>query len=101
MVIIGRHPDLSAIALSNQDNCTESANVKFGYTTEGTGEGCAASSFGVTLPNCVFEIETMSLTNDIFESTINWHSLPSAGTGVCDPLISSLDSTTFSYESNA
>jgi len=101
LTLIGRHPDLGAVAVSNQDNCTESGNVKFGYNTVGTGEGCAASSFGVTLPNCVFEIETMSLTNDLFESTVNWHSLPSAGSGVCDPLLSSLNSTTFDYESQA
>ncbi len=101
LVLIGRHPDLSAIALSNQDNCTESGNVKFGYVTPGTGEGCSPTTFNVTLPNCVFEIETMSLTNDLFESTVNWHSLPSAGTGVCDPLLASLGTTTFDYESQA
>ncbi len=101
LVLIGRHPDLGAVAISNQDNCTESGNIKFGYATPGTGEGCSSSTFNVTLPNCIFEIETMSLTNDLFESTINWHSLPSAGTGVCDPLLSSLGSTTFDYESQA
>ena len=101
MVLIGRHPDLSAVALSNQDNCTESSSIKFGYATPGTGEGCSESTFNVTLPNVVYEIETMSLTNDIFESTINWHSLPSAGTGVCDPLLTTLGSTTFDYESQA
>ncbi len=101
LVLIGRHPDLSAVALNNQNNCTETGNVKFGYVTPATGEGCSASTFNVTLPNCVFEIETMSLTNDLFESTVNWHSLPSAGSGVCDPLLSSLGTTTFDYESNA
>ena len=101
LVLIGRHPDLGAIAVSNQDNCTESGNIKFGYATPGTGEGCSSSTFNVTFPNCVFEIETMSLTNDIFESTINWHSLPSAGTGICDPLLNTLGSTTFDYESQA
>ena len=40
-----------------------------------------------------------TLTNDLFESTVNWYSLPSAGTGVCDPLLTSLNSTTFDYES--
>jgi hypothetical protein len=101
VVILGRHPDLGSVALTNEDNCTESGEVKFGYATEATGEGCTASSFGVTLPNCIFEIETMSLSNDIFETTVNFHSLPSAGTGTCDPLLSSLDDTTFNYESQA
>ena len=101
MGLMGRHPDLAVVALNNQDNCTESANIKFGYATPGTGEGCSATTFNTTFPNCVFEIETMSLTNDIFETTINWHSLPSGGTGVCDPLLASLGSTTLNYESNA
>jgi len=101
IVLLGRIPDLSAVALSNQDNCTESTNIKFGYATPGTGEGCSLSTFNVTLPNCVFKIETMSLSNEIFESTVEWSSLPSAGTGVCDPLLSSLGSTTFDYESQA
>jgi hypothetical protein len=101
LVLIGRHPDLSSVALTNEDNCTESASLKFGYATPGTGEGCSTSTFNVTLPNVVYEIETMSLTNDIFESTVNWHSLPSAGSGVCDPLLTTLGSTTFDYESQA
>lgn len=98
IVLMGRHPILSNIAVTNEDQCTESSNVKFGFVTSNTGEGCSTSTFGVTMPNCVFQIEEMSLTNDIFETTINWHSLPSAGTGVCDPMLASLSSTTFSYE---
>ncbi|MEQ9716110.1 MAG: phage tail tube protein [Candidatus Asgardarchaeum sp.] len=101
VVLMGRHPILGNVALSNEDNCTESAKVKFGFTTEGTGEGCSAATFGVTLPNCVFEIEEMSLTNDIFESTVNWHALPAAGTGVCDPMLTTLANTVFTYEASA
>lgn len=101
IVLMGRHQQLGNVALNNELNCTESANIKFGFNTPGTGEGCSTSTFNVTMPNCVFEIEEMSLTNDIFESTINWHSLPAAGTGVCDPMLTSLGSTTFAYESNA
>ena len=40
------------------------------------------------------------LSNDIFESTVNWISLPNSGTGVCAPLVSSISSapaSTFSY----
>jgi hypothetical protein len=101
LVIMGRNPDLANVALTNQDNCTETGNIKFGYVTKATGEGCPTSSFGVTLPNCVFEIETMSLANELFETTVNFHALPAAGTGVCDPLLSSLGSTTFDYDDNA
>ncbi len=101
VVLIGRHQQLANVALNNELNCTESADIKFGFNTPGTGEGCSSSTFNVTMPNCVFEIEEMSLTNDLFETTVNWHALPSAGTGVCDPMLASLGSTTFDYESNA
>ncbi len=101
LTLIGRHPDLSAVALSNEGQCTESSSLKFGYATPGTGEGCSLTTFNVTLPNVVYEIETMGLTNDLFESTINWHSLPSSGSGICDPLLTTLGSTTFDYESQA
>lgn len=101
IVLMGRHQQLGNIALNNELNCTESTNVKFGFNTPGTGEGCSSSTFNVTMPNCVFEIEEMSLNNDIFESTVNWHSLPAAGTGVCDPMLATLGTTTFDYENNA
>ena len=101
VVLMGRHPVLGQSALTNEDNCTEDALVKFGFLTPVTGEGCGGSSFGVTLTNCVFEIEEMSLTNDIFESTVNWHSLPAAGTGVCDPLVDTLGSTDFDYSGDS
>lgn len=101
VVLMGRIPTLADVALTNEDNCTEYSNVKFGFNTPGIGDGCGSSSFAVTMPNCIFEIEEMSLTNDIFETTVNWHSLPAAGTGVCDPMLTSLASgaTTFNYES--
>ncbi len=101
VVLMGRHQQLGNIAINNELNCTESTNIKFGFNTPGTGEGCSDSTFNVTMPNCIFQIEEMSLTNDVFETTVNWHSLPSAGTGVCDPMLESLGSTTFDYESNA
>ncbi len=96
VVLIGRHPDLAERGLLNQENCTEDSEVRFGFDASPTGQGCensegTSAAFDVLLPNCVFEIETMSLTNDIFESTINWHSLPSAGTGVCDPLLTNIN----------
>ena len=98
VVLMGRHIDLSELALSNENNCSESVQVKFGFSTGATGEGCTGTeSFGVTIPNAVFEIEELSLTNDIFETTVNWHALPSAGTGVCDPLLSSIAGTAFTY----
>jgi hypothetical protein len=96
MTLIGRVPLLSDTARTNELHCTESSTIKFGYRTESGGEGCSDSTFNVILPNVVFEIETMSLVNDIFESTVNWHSLPAAGTGVCDPLLE-IGSAVFDY----
>lgn len=101
VVLMGRHDELGTIALNNELNCTESADIKFGFNTPGVGEGCSESTFNVTMPNCIFEIEEMSLTNDLFETTVNWHALPAAGTGVCDPMLGTLGSTVFSYEANA
>jgi len=47
------------------------------------------------LPNVVFEIEEMSLTNDLFETTINYTSFPGGRLGSTggifeDPLISAI-----------
>ena len=94
---MGRHANLSTLAETNQDNCTEYTNLKFGYATSAIGSGCDSSSFNVILPNTVYNIEEMSLTNDIFETTVNWRSLPAAGTGVCDPLINSINTAEFDY----
>jgi len=99
VVLMGRHPQLANIALDNELNCTESTNIKFGFNTPTGNElsGCSESTFNVTMPNCVFEIEEMSLSNDVFETTVNWHSLPAAGTGVCDPMLGTLGNTVFDY----
>lgn len=98
VVLMGRNPDLSNLALSNEFNCRESVQIKFGFVASATGEGCTLADFAVTIPNVVFEIEELSLTNDLFETTVNWHALPAAGTGVCDPLLSSVGAgTTFTY----
>jgi hypothetical protein len=86
VVIMGRQIDLGSLAQDNEFYCSEDQYVKFGFETQGGTENCTAS-FGVQVPNCVFEIETMSLTNSLFETTVNWHALPSAGTGISDPLV--------------
>ena len=76
-------------------------NVKFGFVTSATDSSCATNSgFAVTIPNVVYKIEELSLTNDIFETTVPWLALPNAGTSICDPLLSSISSdpnSTFTY----
>ncbi|KKM75977.1 hypothetical protein LCGC14_1384830, partial [marine sediment metagenome] len=47
--------------------------------------------FLVTLPNIVFQIEEIALTNELFESTVNWHCLPNARKGTEDPLLTSIE----------
>lgn len=73
MVMLGRHESLGEHARTNQDRCFEESQIKFGYDLNR--DECN-STFLVTWPNIVFEIEELALTNDIFETTVNWHSLP-------------------------
>ena len=101
IVLMGRHTTLAEQAFNNELRCSESSTLKFGFVTSATDSSCATNSgFAVTLPNIVFRIEELGLSNDIFESTVNWISLPNSGTGICDPLVSSISSdpnSTFSY----
>jgi hypothetical protein len=102
VVLMGRHKDLGGLARTNENFCFEDTQLKFGFATNVTNpdpdRDCAAG-FGVTLPNVVFEIETIGLANDLFESTINWHALLASGTGtgVQDVMLSTIDTTTFSF----
>ena len=73
MSLMGRHADLAEHALNNQQRCFEQQTVQFGYNL--TDANCQGV-FLVTLPNIVFEIEEMALTNDIFETTVAWHCIP-------------------------
>jgi len=95
VVLLGRHTDLAELAYSNQNFCSETVQIAFGFETKLTLAECQ-SSFGTVLPNCVFQIEEMTLSNEIFETTVNWHSLPAAGTGVNDPLLQNMNPT-FEY----
>lgn len=73
MTLMGRHEQLGEHARTNDERCYEDSQIKFGYKL--TRDECN-STFLVTLPNIVFEIEELALTNDIFETTVNWHCLP-------------------------
>ena len=71
--LMGRKPELADHAFDNQERCAEVSTIKFGYNL--TNAECQGT-FLVTLPNVVFQIEELSLTNDLFETTVNWHCLP-------------------------
>lgn len=73
MTILGRHEGLGEHARTNQERCYEESKVKFGYDL--TRDECDAT-FLVTLPNTVFRIEEIALTNDLFETTVQFHCFP-------------------------
>ena len=75
IVLMGRHPALGPYSETNQDRCTESTWLKFGYQI--SNPQCGAGFYTV-LPNTVFQIEEVALTNDIFETTVNYHNFPVA-----------------------
>lgn len=75
LVVMGRHNSLSNLAITNETRCTERSWIRFGYSLQ-TGE-CVGSWF-IKLPGCVFEVEEIALTNELFETTINWHALTGA-----------------------
>jgi hypothetical protein len=73
LVLLGRHEQLGEHARTNQDRCFEDSKIKFGYQL--TRDVCN-STFLVTVPNIIFRIEELALSNDIFETTVQFHSLP-------------------------
>lgn len=75
--ILGRHALLGETAYDNYTYCRSQSTLEFGYEIE-QAEGCGGP-FKVTLPNVVWQIESMSLSNDIFETTVEWMSLPAGG----------------------
>lgn len=89
LVLMGRNPALSQIAETNEEYCNEVSSLDFGYVSK-TNATCPGSDFSVRLPNIIFQIEELALTNDLFETTVNWSCLPAAGTGVCDPLLANI-----------
>ena len=72
-VLLGRHDKLGEHANTNQDRCFEETNIRYGYQLN---RDQCASTFLVKLPNIVTRIEEMALTNDLFETTVQFHSFP-------------------------
>ena len=78
MTLMGRNPVMGQFAEDNQNRCNEDNSIRFGYQV--TNNLCNATWFK-KFCGVVFEIETMSLSNDIVESSINWHALPGGAAG--------------------
>ena len=72
---MGRNSNLGELARTNESRCTEITQIHFGYNLQSN--KCAANWY-VILPGVVFEIEELALTNDLFETTMNWHALTGA-----------------------
>jgi hypothetical protein len=97
IVLMGRHSELAALAWENEKYSSEDTFLKFGFVGRSNqGISTVADGFGVTLPNIICQIEEMSLTNELFETTVNWSSLPAATTSQSDYLYTQ-PTTTFSY----
>lgn len=73
IVLLGRHEQLGEYSLTNQERCFEDAQIKFGYDLQR--DECN-SVFVATWPNVIYQIEELALTNELFETTVNWHCVP-------------------------
>lgn len=73
IVFLGRLDGLGLLAETNEDYGFEDTNIRFGFVPS-----IGSSSFIRQLPNVVFQIEEMAITNNLFETTMTWHSLPAA-----------------------
>jgi hypothetical protein len=71
--VMGRHPQLAQQAWSNYERCTEDSTILFGYTLA---SALCNADWRVQLPGVVFQIEEMTLTNDLFITNVNWRCLP-------------------------
>jgi hypothetical protein len=71
--LMGRHPQLAEVAWTNSQRCNEDNTILFGYTL--ATETCRAD-WRVRLPGVIFQIEEMSITNELFVTNVNWRSLP-------------------------
>jgi hypothetical protein len=77
VVFMGRITDISDRAYTNSIRCVEDSSVNFGFNIV---TGNCGASLNVTLPNVVFQPEEIALTNDLFETTMQYRSLPSTNT---------------------
>jgi len=72
MTIMGRNPLLGEYAAKlNEGDCYADGSIHCGYFVS----KCQAN-WGINLPGVIYEIEQMSLKNDLMESTVAWHSYP-------------------------
>jgi len=73
IVFMGRLDGLGELAFTNELSAYEDTAIQFGFQPS-----IGSTQFIRRLPNVVFQIEEMAITNNLFETTVNWHSLPAA-----------------------
>jgi len=83
--LLGRNSDLglrsygyrNSSKTGNETRCTANNTISFGYDTNVGNNSSCSEAWSVLFSECVvFEIEEMAITNDFFETTVNWHALP-------------------------
>ena len=80
--VMGRYPQLARYSRDNPARCIEESYLEFGYAAPcsvcDSDGGCSHSSggFAARLPNIVYEVEEISSTNDVLETVVKWHSIP-------------------------
>lgn len=75
LTLMGRNPGLSELAYNNQERFTSTARIAFGYSLGAAG----AIAFTTALHGVIFEIEEISITNDLVETNVAYTAL-----GDCD-----------------
>ena len=86
VTLMGRHPGLGTHAEDNEERCFDDSTIQFGYDI-GSIEGNCGGSFLRELPGIVYKIEQLALANELFETTVEFISLPAARMNASDPLL--------------
>lgn len=79
--VMGRHKELSRYARDNPSRCLEDSYLEFGYIANCfncNDDIClpASERFTARIPNMVYEVEEISMSNDLIETIVKWHSVP-------------------------
>ena len=81
MTLLGRNKTLGNNAFSNQP-VTQNSNICSATGVIGMkiakciSSGSESSDFELSFPGVAFQIEQMSLSTQIFQTKVNWHSMP-------------------------
>jgi hypothetical protein len=75
IILMGRHTWLAEHARNNAEHCSTDSSIEVGYSSPCT-EIFAANGFELVIPNVLFYVEEIQISNDIFESKVRWMSLP-------------------------